>query len=192
MPERNDAALDFLLTRRSHPPRTLTLPVPARADLETILTAAARVPDHGALVPWRFVVLERAALERLGRLAATRAEAAGLEPERVQKAALPWAEGNLAVVVVQVPRPTDRIPAWEQELSTGAACLSLLNAALAAGWGAGWITGWAVFDEGFCREGLGLAPGERVAGVVHIGTASAAPAERPRPALDGIVTWQPE
>ncbi len=192
MPERNDAALAFLLSRRSRPPKTLGPPVPGREELTTILTAAARVPDHGMLVPWRFVVLERPALERLGRLAARRATAAGLEAERVEKAALPFSDGNLAVAVVSVLRPTEKIPEFEQLLSAGAACLSLVNAALAAGWGAGWITGWAVYDEGFCREGLGLGPGERVVGVVHIGTEKVAPAERPRPEVAAITSWVAE
>jgi nitroreductase len=192
MPERNDAALDFMLNRRSRPAKTLGAPVPGREELTRLLTAAARVPDHGMLVPWRFVVLERPALQRLGRLAAERAAAEGLEAERVEKAAQPYRDGNLAVAVVCVPRPTEKIPAFEQLLSAGAACLSLVNAALASGWGASWITGWAAYDQGFCREGLGLAPGERVAGMVHIGTEKVAPADRPRPEIAAITTWMAE
>lgn len=189
MPDPNPAALDFLLSRRSRPARTLAAPVPGRAELERLLTAAARVPDHGMLVPWRFVVLQQPALRRLGELAARRAAAEGLDPERVEKAALSWRDGNLAVAVVMVPRPTEKIPEIEQVLSAGAACLSLLNAALAAGWGANWITGWAVHDEHFRREGLGLAEGERIAGIIHIGTETAAPPERPRPDIAAITTW---
>jgi nitroreductase len=192
MPQPNPAALDFLLTRRSRPAKLLTTPVPGREEIERLLTAAARTPDHGMLVPWRFIVLRGPALRRLGELAATRAAAEGLETERIEKAALPWREGNLAVVVVQVPRPVGKIPEIEQTLSAGAVCLSLLNAALAAGWGACWITGWAVYDAAFCREGLGLAEGERVVGVVHIGTETAAPPERPRPDVAAITTWLDE
>ena len=189
MPDPNPAALDFLLTRRSRPAKTLTLPVPDRAALMPILTAAARTPDHGKLEPWRFIVLERPALERLAGLAAARAEAAGLPPERVDKAAAQFRTGNLAVAVIHVPRPTDKIPEIEQVLSTGAVCLALLNAALAAGWGANWLTGWAAHDEGFGREGLGLGPGEWLAGLIHIGTETAAPPERPRPDLGAITRW---
>jgi nitroreductase len=189
MPERNPAALDFLLGRRSRAPKTLAPPVPGRAEVETLLTAAARVPDHGMLVPWRFVVLQRPALKRLGRLAAARAGAEGLPADRVEKAAAPFLQGHLAVAVVMVPRPTEKIPRIEQILSAGAVCLTLVNAALAAGWGAGWITGWAVYDVAFRREGLGLADGEEVAGIVHIGTESVAPADRPRPDLAAVTTW---
>lgn len=189
MPAPNPDALAFLLSRRSRPARTLGPPVPGRAELLTLLTAAARVPDHGKLEPWRFLVLEKPALARLAALAAARGAALGLEPEQVAKGVAQYAEADLAVAVVGVPRETDRIPQIEQTLSAGAVCLSLLNAALAAGWGANWLTGWPVYDAAFRAEGLGLAPGEWVAGVVHIGTETAAPPERPRPDLARIVTW---
>lgn len=189
MPDPNPAAMEFLLTRRSRPAKTLALPVPGREQVERLLTAAARSPDHGMLVPWRFVVLQQPALLRLGRLAAALAGAAGLEAERVQKAALPFSDGNLAVAVVISPKSSDKIPEIEQLLSAGAVCLSLVNAALASGWGASWITGWAAHDEQFRREGLGLAEAERVAGFVHIGTETVVPADRPRPDIGTITTW---
>lgn len=189
MPHANTAAMSFLLARRSHPARTLGLPVPNREELGVLLTAAARAPDHGKLEPWRFMVLARPALERLAGLAAARGANLGIEPERIAKGVAQYAEAGLAVAVIAVPRPDDRIPAIEQTLSAGAVCLGLLNAALAAGWGAAWLTGWPVYDAVFRAEGLGLGPAERVAGLVHIGTATAAPQDRPRPDLARIVTW---
>ncbi|MCU0911693.1 MAG: nitroreductase [Rhodobacteraceae bacterium] len=189
MPDPNPAAMAFLLTRRSRPAKTLAAPVPAREEVERLLTAAARSPDHGMLVPWRFVVLQQSALQRLGHLAAALARAAGLEPDRVQKAALPFSDGTLAVAVIYSPKPSDKIPEIEQLLSAGAVCLSLVNAALASGWGASWITGWAAYDEQFRCDGLGLSADERVAGFIHIGTETVAPAERPRPDLSAIATW---
>lgn len=192
MPAPDPAALDFLLTRRSRPAKTLTTPVPDRAALMPILTAAARTPDHGKLEPWRFIVLDRPAMTRLAALAEARARAEGQEPDRVAKSAAQFHDGNLCVAVVHVPRPTDKIPAIEQVLSTGAVCLALLNAALAAGWGANWLTGFAAHDAAFGREGLGLQPGEWVAGFVHIGTETATPPDRPRPDLGAITTWMTE
>lgn len=192
MPPRNDAALDFLLTRRSRPAKTLEPPVPGRAELEVLLTAAARSPDHGKLEPWRFVVLERAALQRLAAAVPPRGAELGIEPERIDKMAAQFAQAHLAVAVVSAPRPSDKIPEIEQLLSAGAVCLALLNAALAAGWGANWLTGWAAHDEGFVQAHLGLAEGERVAGLIHIGTERAAPPERPRPDLAAITTWMAE
>jgi nitroreductase len=182
-------ALEFLLSRRSRPVRTLAAPVPDREALMTLLTAAARVPDHGKLEPWRFVVLGRPALARLADLAAARASAAGLEAEAVAKARAQFDESPLCVAVIGCPRATDRIPAIEQTLSAGAVCLSLVNAALAAGWGACWLTGFAAYDPAFRSEGLGLSGSEWVAGFVHIGTATSVPSERPRPDLGRLVTW---
>ena len=189
MPAPNPAALDFLLTRRSRPAKTLTLPVPDAEALGPILTAAARTPDHGKLEPWRFLVLERPALLRLDGEAAARAAAAGLDPDRVEKARAQFRDGQLCIAVVHVPRPTDKVPAVEQVLSTGAVCLALLNAALAAGWGANWLTGWAAHDAEFGREVLGLSSGEWVAGFIHVGTETAAPPDRPRPDVAAITTW---
>lgn len=189
MPQPNPAALDFLLTRRSRPAKTLALPVPDREALLPLLTAAARSPDHGKLEPWRFVVLTRPALLRLAKLAEARGSALGLAPERIAKGVRQYADAHLAVAVIGAPKPSDTIPVIEQHLSAGAACLALLNAALAAGWGANWLTGWASHDAEFCARGLGLAPGEFVAGLIHIGSETSAPPERPRPDLSAIVTW---
>ena len=181
--------LEFLLARRSHPARTLTLPVPDRAMVECLLTAAARTPDHGKLVPWRFVVLHRAALERLSELARRRGLAIGLAPERIEKGARQYADAHLVVWVIASPKASENIPVIEQHLSAGAACLALLNAALAAGWGANWLTGWAAHDAEFCAEGLGLEPQEFVAGLIHLGTPTTIPPDRPRPDLDQVVSW---
>lgn len=186
------AAMEFLLTRRSRPLRFLSAPGPDRAALGPILTAAARVPDHGKLEPWRFVVLEPPALRRLGALVADRAAVLGLDAEAAAKAREAWDTSPLAVVVVSCPRDHPKVPQVEQLLSAGAACLSLLNAALASGWGASWLTGWPVFDREFVETGLGLAAQETVAGVIHIGTVAAVPPDRPRPDLDRIVTWVAE
>ena len=192
MPDPNTAALDFLLSRRSRPAKTLAAPVPDRDALRTLLTAAARSPDHGKLEPWRFVVLERPALQRLAALVAARGPEIGKTPEEIEKQRRQYADADLVVAVVSVPKPSEKIPQIEQVLSAGAVCLALLNAALAAGWGANWLTGWASHDPRFRREGLSLADGETVAGLIHIGTETVKPPERPRPDLDALVTWAAE
>ncbi|KQI71455.1 nitroreductase [Loktanella sp. 5RATIMAR09] len=189
MPDRNQAALDFLLTRRSRPAKTLTTPVPDRATLETLLTAAARTPDHGKLEPWRFIVLSKPALTRLAALVRARGAALGIDPEKITKAHDQFANADLAVAVICSPKPSENIPHIEQVYSAGAVCLALVNAGLAAGWGANWLSGWASHDATFVTEGLGLAPHETVAGFVHLGTETSAPPERPRPDLAAITTW---
>ncbi len=189
MPSPNSAALEFLLSRRSRPAKTLTTPVPDAQALMPLLTAAARTPDHGKLEPWRFIVLEKPALDRLAALVPARAEALGIDADKAVKARDQFANGNLAVAVISSPKASDKIPQIEQVYSAGAVCLALLNAALAAGWGANWLSGWASHDPVFTREGLGLEANETVAGFIHIGTETNAPPERPRPDLGAITTW---
>jgi nitroreductase len=187
--ERNDAALNFLLNRRSRPAKTLTTPVPSREELMPILTAAARTPDHGKLEPWRFIVLEKGALHRLADVARARGEALALDPGQIQKGVDQFANGTLAVAVIEIIKPNEKVPAVEITYSAGAACLQLLNAALAAGWGANWLSGWASHDRAFAQEGLGLAENERIAGFIHIGSEKTIPPERPRPDLEAVTTW---
>ncbi|MDA0962656.1 MAG: nitroreductase, partial [Proteobacteria bacterium] len=112
--------------------------------------------------------------------------------EEIAKAQSAYDMGVLAVVVVESPKASEKIPVIEQTYSAGAVCLALVNAALAAGWGANWLTGWPSHDGAFCAGGFGLAPGERVAGIIHIGTETAAPPDRPRPDIDAITTWMSE
>lgn len=189
MPAPNEAALDFLLTRRSRPAKTLTTPVPDRDALMPILTAAARTPDHGKLEPWRFIVLEKPALMRLAGMIAPLADKLGIEETKVEKAYRQYADADLVVAVVSSPKESEKVPQIEQVYSAGAACLSLLNAALAAGWGANWLSGWASQDRSFIEDGLGLAAHEEIAGFIHIGTERVAPSDRPRPDLTEIVEW---
>jgi nitroreductase len=189
MPAPNQSALDFLQTRRSRPAKTLRTPAPDRAALLPLLTAALRVPDHGKLEPWRLIVLERAALDRLAALATARAAALGYDPDRAAKGISQFADSPLCVAVISSPGSVEKVPAIEQTLSAGCVALSLVNAALAAGWGAAWLTGWPAYDRGFLEGGLGLAAPESLVGFVHIGSESATPPERPRPDLAARVTW---
>ncbi len=191
MPDLNQAALDFLLTRRSLPAKTFAAPVPDRAALGVILTAALRVPDHGKLEPWRLIVLERPALLRLADLAEARAHEVGADAEKVTKGRGQYDAGLLAVVVISSPKASDKIPVAEQILSAGALCMGLITAATAAGWGACWLTGWPAHDPAFAARAFGCAPGETVAGIVHIATPTVVPPDRPRPDLDRVVTWVP-
>lgn len=192
MPAPNPQALEFLLTRRSRPAKTLRAPAPDRDALMPLLTAAARSPDHGKLEPWRFVVLEGQALERMAQEVDAAGARLGKSQEDIAKARDAFANSPLCVAVIEVQKPSPKIPAIEQTYSAGAVCLALLNAALASGWGANWLSGWASHDRGFVEQALGLSAEERVAGFIHIGTETSAPPERPRPDLDAITSWVTE
>ena len=190
MPDPNPAALDFLLNRRSRPAKTLQPPVPDRETLLTLLTAAARSPDHGKLEPWRFIVIEDGAMPALADLAERRARELGKSSEDIAKSRNQFDQGHLAVAVIEIQKVSEKIPPIEQSYSAGAVCLALLNAALASGWGANWLSGWVSHDRAFCKEGLDLAENERIAGIIHIGTERAAPPERPRPDIESITQWR--
>ncbi len=185
----NSDALEFLLNRRSCPAKTLIAPAPTRQHLAPILTAAARTPDHGKLEPWRFIVLAEPALKRLAELAKTRGNKLNMDVATLNKGVAQYTTGLLAVAVVHSPIESPKIPKSEQVYSTGAVCLSLLNAALASGWGANWLSGWASHDREFVEIGLGLSKSESIAGLIFMGTKSAKTPERPRPDLSRMTTW---
>ena len=181
--------LRFLALRRSTSALTLGEPAPSPDQLGELLRLAVRAPDHGKLSPWRFIIAdgaEKAALvARLEAVAQARDDA-GLAA-KLGKLKVP----PLAIVVVSSPRAGVAIPEWEQILSAGVVCTNLLYATLAMGYGANWITDWYSYDAE-AGEILGLTAGERVAGVILIGTPREPPLERERPALDPLVTrWTP-
>ncbi|AXT25156.1 nitroreductase [Ruegeria sp. AD91A] len=186
---KNPVALEFLQSRRSRPAKTLVAPAPTREELLPLLTAAARSPDHGKLEPWRFIVLEKGAMPRLAALTETCGQKLNKSPEDITKARSQFDMGHLAVAIIEVQKPSEKIPAIEQTYSAGAVCLALLNAALAAGWGANWLSGWQTHDREFCVDAFGLAENERVAGLIHIATEGTAPPERPRPDVAALTEW---
>lgn len=182
-------AIDLLKTRRSVKPREMAGPGPSPSELETILTIGARVPDHGKLAPWRFIVFEGEARMRAGEVIARvfarknpGAPATDIEIERKRLTDAP-----LVIGIVSFTKPHPKVPAWEQELSAGASAMNIVTAATALGYGACWLTGWFAFDRDVL-EGLGLKPDEKLAGLVHIGRPTKPSEDRPRPALSEIVT----
>lgn len=189
MPQANPAALDFLLTRRSRPAKTLTDDAPDADTIKTLLTAAARTPDHGKLEPFRFQVITGAARARLSAAVRDRMTAEGAAPEKVEKQSRAFTHGGAILTVICAPKASEKVPAWEQHLAAGGACLALLNAALASGWGANWLTGWASESRAFMEQELGLTTDEFIAGFIHIGGETVAPADRPRPDISTITTW---
>lgn len=176
----------LLATRRSGKAREMIEPGPDAGQLQAIIAAAARVPDHGKLNPWRFVVVENRVAFAEALLAIYRTgkpDAGRLELEAVEQFAR---QAPALVVVIASPKPS-HIPLWEQELSVGAACQNLCLAAHAHGFVANWLTGWAAFDAQVLALLGGAAP-ERIAGFFFIGSQGKPLEERPRPDLSGIVS----
>ncbi len=182
-------ALQLLKTRRSVKPMELSAPGPTAAEIDTLLTVASRVPDHGKLTPWRFIVFEGDARLAAGEKIATihRADHAQATPEQIEFERKRLARAPLVIAVVSRAGPHVKIPEWEQQMSAGAACMSLVFAAHALGYAASWITEWYAYDRRVL-DALGLTSQERMAGFVHIGRPARPPEDRPRPALAEIAT----
>lgn len=187
------AALNHLLTRRSVSANSLGEPGPNPSELQQILTAAARVPDHKKLVTWRFVLIQGEARAAFGKLLAEICREEEKDPGafRLENEAKRFLRAPLVIAVISRVTDNKGAPEWEQILSVGAACQNLIVAASALGFGTQWITEWCAYSPGV-RQALGLADNERVAGFVYIGTAKENPEERERPELADIVSnWRP-
>ncbi len=178
----------LLERRRSAPPAIMTGPGPTPQELTTVLTVASRVPDHGKLAPWRFVVFEGNARDRAGRIALDilLEDKPDLDEGARAEELRRFTRAPLVVGVVSRAAPHVKIPEWEQVLSAGAVCMNLIVAARALGFSATWLTEWPAYDARF-RAAIGLAEHERIAGFIHIGKAVAVE-DRPRPPLSEIVT----
>ncbi|MBX3580959.1 MAG: nitroreductase [Rhizobiaceae bacterium] len=179
--------LDHLLTRSSAPIHELKEPAPSDSEITTILTAASRVPDHGKLAPWRFILYRGDARARVGEELLQLAEKReGPLPEgRRQQELTRFSRAPLVIGVISSPKEHPKIPEWEMFLSGGAAAMNLVHAANALGYATNWITNW-YSDTPEGRALLGLAPAERVVGFVHIGTFDGTPLERPRPDVSAL------
>ncbi len=186
----DDRLATYLKTRRTIPASMLAEPGPDPETLHAMLTIAARVPDHGKLAPWRFVLYDTAAREAV---VAGLVKIAGRHPDEKERQvraakARGFADAPLVVGVISAPiADHPKIPVWEQELSSACVALNLAHAANAYGFSANWLTGWYSYDpEG--RAWLGVKPGEKVAGFLHIGTPTVPPIERDRPDVAKLTT----
>jgi len=181
--------LEFLKKRRSHPSITMSDPGPDESQVNDMLTVAARVPDHGKLAPWRFILFRRGEGQAIGAYLAARCEELNgpLDADQRDKELTRFMRAPLVIGVVSRAAEHPKIPVWEQQLSAGAVCMNLVTAAAASGFASQWLSEWYAFDDEASRY-LGARPGERFAGFVHIGTATQPPVERPRPTLSDLTT----
>ncbi|HCX68594.1 nitroreductase [Parvibaculum sp.] len=190
---KSQETIDLLLTRRSAKALTMVEPGPSDSDIETILRAGARVPDHGKLAPWRFILFKDDARKQFGdvlaRVYAVAEPRATDEQVAFERGRL--ARAPLVIAVVSRVTPGIKIPEWEQLLSAGAVCQNMLVAGTALGFGAQWLTEWYAFDDAV-NQALGLGENEKIAGYLYFGSESVAKDERPRPDLSDITSeWKP-
>ena len=179
--------VSLLRTRRSAKPRAMTGPGPDPAELGAMLAMAVRVPDHGKLSPWRFVIVDdsqRDSLATVLRDALSKENpSAGAAHHQKEEEFAHY--GGALVILVSAPVPDHKIPVWEQELSCGAVGMNLILAATALGFVSGWVTGWRAYSPGVTSALC--EPGERIAGFIFIGHSPIELEERERPDLDRIV-----
>lgn len=190
LPTRRDEVLSYLETRRSNLAKTMEGPGPSEEERNKLLTIACRVPDHRKLEPWRFIVFEGEARRRAGNIVAEvyKRQNPDHPDDRQEFEAARFMRAPLVVAVVSSPKDCPRgTPKWEQQLSAGAVCLTLCQAAQASGWGAQWLTEWYAYDVDVTAA-LGVEPDEVIAGFIYIGTATLAPSERARPDLEALLT----
>lgn len=182
------AFLDVLAQRRSTKVAGLIEPGPDRMQIENLLRLAVRVPDHGKLSPWRFLVLHGDGRLRAGACLANvlAQRLAGEEALAMERAR--FLRAPVVIGVISTAAPHAKIPEWEQILSAGALCYSLLLTAHGAGFAGCWLTEWPVYD-GEARAALGLQPHERFAGFLYLGSAAETPTERPRPDSAFLTQW---
>lgn len=189
IPTAPDPTIALLRRRRSVPPATMAGPGPTVDEMDTILSLAARVPDHGKLAPWRFIVFEGDARARAGEVIASvyAGDNPDATPSRLDGERRRLQHAPAVVAVVSRAAPHAKIPEWEQVMSAGAASMNLVVAANALGFATAWLTEWYSYDTRVAA-GLGLSETEKLAGFVHIGRPTVAVEDRARPAMADIVT----
>jgi nitroreductase len=180
--------IDLLLSRRSGSAKAMKGPGPSKSQLADILKAGARVPDHGKLFPWRFIIFEGQARERFGDILAAILEEEAERSRQIEEERNRFLRAPVVIGVVSAAREQIKIPVWEQELSAGAVCQNILIAAHALGFVANWLTEWYAYHPRV-KEKIGLKPGERMAGFIYIGSSNAELEERPRPDMERIVSY---
>jgi nitroreductase len=184
---RSSSATEMLIRRRSAAPDTLVAPGPSRDEIDRIMGIALSVPDHGRLSPWRILLIADEAkarwLDALSMLAEQQPDAA-----KARVGVRKLATAPLVAAVISSPIAGHKVPEWEQMLSAGAVAMNMLNGVASLGYGANWLTGWHAYDP-HALGLLGIAPSERIAGIILIGSVAAPTNERERGAVADVVSW---
>lgn len=181
---------DYLAIRRSIPAFQMREPGPSTAEIEEILRLASRVPDHGKIAPWRFIVYRGEERARIGAelLKLRLSFEPGLSDEIIEVEKTRFTRAPVVVAIISTAAPHVKVPEWEQVMSAGALAMNTLISANALGYVSNWLTEWFAFDER-AYPLLGIKAGEKVAGFIHIGSSDFPAVERPRPELRDTVTW---
>lgn len=188
-PHHSTAGIKTLETRRSTGTKDMGTPGPTDDQLQDMLTIASRTPDHGKLVPWRFIVFSGDARTKAGEIFAKHKcqSDPDCHPDIIENENGRFLRAPTVVAVVYSPKDSKKIPVWEQEMAAGAVCMNLLHAVNAHGFGAKWLSEWIAFDRDVLTD-LGLAADEQIAGYIYIGTQTKPQLERARPDVANLIT----
>ncbi len=185
----NNNGIDFFTKRRSVSVKALKGPGPAIEETLEILQSALRVPDHGKLEPWRFIIILEESKDRFIDIMLRRGQEISIDFDKLEKNKTNILNSPLIVTTICCTKESSKIPEIEQILSAGALCLNVLNNFLVRGWGANWLTGWMAHDRVFVEEAFQLGADEFVAGFIYVGNYDEVSRERPRPEVADKVTW---
>ncbi len=188
---KSPALLDYLQKRRSCKIAHMGEPGPGAEEISLLLEAGARIPDHGKLFPWRFVVFTGEARKRFGDEVLRKAylfENSEAMPAKLDLEAERLLRAPCVIAVISKPQPSEKVPVWEQQMSAGAAAYNICLAANALGYGTNWLTEWFSFNS-VVNEALDVKNDDKIVGFIYIGTPTEATEERPRPGMKDIVTY---
>jgi nitroreductase len=183
------SVLAFLKSRKSASAKTMTGPGPSQSQIDEILEIAVRVPDHGKLAPWRFVLIEGEGRARVGegfaQVWSKNNPSHGGESLNFQLGL--FMRAPLILIVVSTAAANGKIPVWEQQLSSAAVCYSAVLAATALGFDVQWQSDWVAYDDG-AKAVMGVHAHEKVSGIIYIGTSNVPLEDRPRPDVSTLLT----
>ena len=182
---------NFLLKRRSVTAKTMQASNVTNEDLNIIIASGLRVPDHGALSPWKIIIFKGESRENFGKLFLGK-RFKELNPNASKEDIIfeenRFLRAGIVICIISSPVPHDKIPIWEMQLSSAAVCQNILLCAQSLGFAAQWITEWYSYDEIITQE-LTNNNNDRISGFIYIGKKENEPKERIRPELSKVVSY---
>ena len=182
----------FYLKRRSVLARKMSSEPIKDEDIKTILDAGIRVPDHGALNPWKIVVIKKEKLKTIDEeiiLPEFKRENPNSNENNLQIEAKRLQRASVVLAVLSTPIEHPKIPKWEMVLSSGAVCMNLLSCAQSLGYAAQWLTEWYAYNNKML-EYLGGRPNiDQISGFIYLGHKLEEPMERRRPVPSKVISY---
>ena len=183
---------DFFMNRRSVLAKKMSPKKIPDEDIKKILNAGIRVPDHGALNPWKIKVIQEEKLKFIDEkiiLSEFRRENPDANENQTKIESTRLQRASVIFAVLSTPVKHLKIPEWEMILSSGAVCMNLLSCAQSLGYAAQWLTEWYAYNDKML-EYLGARKGtDKISGFIYIGHKVEDPVERRRPDFEKVISY---